>query len=307
LMMPPQQDIEALNACQILPTVTAGREFTLALEWLGMQRGDGYVHALHDGRSPKAAQMLREWATEQYANEKVADPWLIYKPPLVKDPRLPGRKVAFSDRLRETAVFGFSSPLVRMKSKPRPGFAACGEGTTHSLSYPALEIRPLIEIPMLTREAKKAVVGYLPGGYSDKLAPFYEQGEPLLHNDMKPIQYYSAMLRDLDAGHVFDVDLGSGALCIACMMANIGYTGVAHNEGHLNFVDQILDRCMLALLSNEKHGLEGSPEGLAPTMLQQYFGSTIAEGTRFIGTSRAASGTKASESDAGSEASDSDL
>ena len=105
---------------------------------------------------------------------------------------------------------------------------------------------------MLTRGAKKEVVGYLPGGFSEKIAHFYEQGEPLLHKDLKPIQYYSAMLRDLDSGHVFDVDLGSGTLCIDCMMANIGYTGVAHNEAHLNFVDQVLDRCMLALLSNEK-------------------------------------------------------
>jgi hypothetical protein len=160
---------------------------------------------------------------------------------------------------------------------------------------------------MLTRGAKKEVVGYLPGGFSEKIAHFYEQGEPLLHNDLKPIHYYSAMLRDLDAGHVFDVDVGSGALCIACMMANIGYTGGAHNEAHLSFVDQALDRCMLALLSNGKHGLEGSPEGLAPTMLQQYFGTTIAEGTRFIGTFTSASGAKASDADAAAEASDSDL
>ena len=83
---------------------------------------------------------------------------------------------------------------------------------------------------MLTLEANKAVVGYLPGGFSEKTAHFYEQGEPLLHKDLKPIQYYSAMLRDLDSGHVFDVDLGSGALCIDCMMANIGYTGVAHKR-----------------------------------------------------------------------------
>ena len=51
-------------------------------------------------------------------------------------------------------------------------------------------------------------------------------------------------------------------------------------------------------------GLDGSSDGFAPTLLQQYFGTTLAEGLRFVGENAARQ--KADGDDGGATGEDDD-
>ena len=288
-----------------LPRMTP--ELKLALAWMLTQRGEGTVHAAFDGRSRAVRRKLDAWQEEGWPTESHrADAWVIYTAPLrVRDLRLGGRKVAFADTLRETVYLGFSQPVTRLKSKDRGTITAAGEGTTHALSYTGVPLRPYAELPKLSKTAKEKVLGVAVPEYREKWAIQLANGQPLIFNDIKSIQFYASLFRDLDAAAVIDLSPGSGGAAIACLIAGITYEGVCYNNAHKAFLDTTVDRALVALLTEGlqsesgkatkdgksakdgkagKDGLmyQGIPSEIAPQTLMKYFAATAAEGRRFV-------------------------
>ena len=46
----------------------------------------------------------------------------------------------------------------KLKTKNRESFAACGESTTHELTYSKVPIRPMQSLPRLSKQAKADII-----------------------------------------------------------------------------------------------------------------------------------------------------
>ncbi len=55
-------------------------------------------------------------------------------------------------------------------------------------------------------------------------------------------------MKDIRGAAVFDASPGSGQLARACLENGIAYTGVAKNQQHANWLNNILDRVAIALV-----------------------------------------------------------
>ena len=66
--------------------------------------------------------------------------------------------------------------------------------------------------------------------------------------ERKSLALWSQILEDIRGGAVFDASPGSGQLARACLENGIAYTGVAKNHQHAKWLNNILDRCAIAVV-----------------------------------------------------------
>ena len=229
------------------------KEFTAALAWMTAQRQNNYRHLAFDGRSREIRKELAAWVETNWTEAQLTEVWLTYNAPNVPDFRLSGRKIAWANTLRETGYVGFEQTRVRIKAKERSSVGgACGEASTHDTNYSGLTMRPWEELPKASRNLKQKALGStvaLPTHTSERVLAWLTQGEPFVFNDFKSIQTLCAMFADLDAGHVFDLSVGNCGAAVAAAVAGISYEGVCATEGHKNFAEAVVDRALLALLT----------------------------------------------------------
>ena len=136
----------------------------------------------------------------------------------------------------------------------RDVFNKCGESTNFSRSYSGVPFRNLAEIPRLTSEAKRRILGASAVGEFPKVRvqkEVTEKGHPLLWGEWKPVTLYSSLLRDLQVANVVDMTPGSGAACLAALYSDIFYIGFGHNEAHRDWMQDILQRMFLAMVLNK--------------------------------------------------------
>ena len=82
-----------------------------------------------------------------------------------------------------------------------------------------------------------------------------------------------ALFTDLSLTHVFDITPGSGAAAIAAAILRIQYDGLAMNASHCDWLNQILDKAMFAIIADSKDA-----ESLKiKCELCQYFNANIEE------------------------------
>ena len=63
---------------------------------------------------------------------------------------------------------------------------------------------------------------------------------------------FSTLIRDFQISEVVDMTPGSGAACLASLYSKTPYTGVAHNEKHQTWLQDILQRMFVSMvISND--------------------------------------------------------
>ena len=119
----------------------------------------------------------------------------------------------------------------------------------------------------------------------DKVDEFRaKRGVPLTWLEAKSVSFFMQFYGDLpDVTHVFDLGVGSAAAAIAAWRQGIYYDGVCANPTHKDWLDNLLDRHMYAVVAegigHEK--LPGYDEDLQ-NKVKELFGPQVSEGMRVL-------------------------
>ena len=71
-----------------------------------------------------------------------------------------------------------------------------------------------------------------------------------------------------------DFTPGSGTLATACLMMGVPYHGVASSAAHMGWLQNVLDRRALQVLTDKSWALYTPP---LATLVQEHFGDVLAE------------------------------
>jgi hypothetical protein len=212
-------------------------------EFMLTQLGPADIAIWFDGRSKSWRKQI-EKATEDARNQ--AELWLIHQP----SPRL-GRKISFASEAREVALVSMPLPRTRLTCKVRTEFVCAGETSTHDTTYTGVEPMPWPAMPMVSIEDKAKIHGFEPPLPKPR---FFDttSGLPLFWQERKPISFWQALLKDMDAKCVFDLTPGSGACARAAMSLGISYTCLCRNAEHNSWLQNVLDRAATKTIVQEK-------------------------------------------------------
>ena len=131
----------------------------------------------------------------------------------------------------------------------RDHFTKSGESTNFSRSYTGVPFRNLVEIPRMTDERKKEILGTAAVGAFTRQRvekEVRENGHPLMWGEWKPVQLFSTLYRDFRATEINDFTPGSGAAALAAIYNEIPYQGFCHNPAHLAWLDAHLQQLYVA-------------------------------------------------------------
>ena len=172
------------------------------------------------------------------------------------DVRNPKRKLAWPGNHMETLFLVLPTATKgQRKVVERDLYTKAGEATNFSRSYTGVPFRNLAEIPRVTEDGKKAILGPAAIGAFTKdrvVKEVKERGHPLFWGEWKPVKLFSTLYRDLHITDVVDVTPGSGAACLAAMYNSIPYFGFSINEKHRKwFMDQLQNTFLALVYSKE--------------------------------------------------------
>ena len=159
------------------------------------------------------------------------------------DPRFHQRQTFGSLSNRESLVACLPVPRVRMVSRKRTHFSACGETTTHASTYTSAYVRPWRPLPTLTLEDKEKICEEKMPTYAEEDYPTLANGHPLFWLETKEVELFLALFSDLGAHHIFDLAAGSGAAAMAAAILRIHYEYRARELAQLHFGQSHVCHC----------------------------------------------------------------
>ena len=245
-----------------------------AAKWTTSSRLTNSICLFTDGRTPKIRKAFQDIAEETQTDEqKHFHGEIIYACPHKGDPRFAKTQTFAGLSNRESLVGILPVPKVRMHSKPRSHYSACGEKSTHAATYSNSNVRPWMRLPRLTLEDKEKIVGAQMPTYAEEVFQTLKVGHPLFMGEMKEVEIYLAIFEDLSVTHVFDLAAGSGAAAMAAAILRIHYEGLAMNAEHANWLNRIMDKAMFAIVvdSTDEESLKIKAD------VSQYFNANIEE------------------------------
>ena len=74
-------------------------------------------------------------------------------------------------------------------------------------------------------------------------------GLPLFWQERKSVDFMTRLAKDIMAGAIFDGTPGTGQLARVCLQLGLTYTGVAKNQEHARWLNNLLDRYAIELVS----------------------------------------------------------
>ncbi len=270
-----------------------------AARWATSARQNDTVCAFGDGRSRKIRKAFEDIVEDAQCDEqKQLDICIVYGVPGQKDIRFPKRKT-FAGLYNREAIAGILPvPKVRMSSKTRQHFSACGETSTYATSYTNVSVRRLNRLPRMTVPDKEGIVGFeLPTYPEEVTTSTGTKGHPLFWNETKDIDMFLALFKDLNVHHVLDLTPGSGAAAMAALIMRIGYEGIAMNVGHANWLNRILDKAMFAIIAD---ATDEETKKIQKDVMS-HFSAQIEEARDFLLTDNAMSEEEEEESDVGND------
>ena len=110
-----------------------------------------------------------------------------------------------------------------------------------------------------------------------------QNGHPLFLNELWELEMYLALFQDMSVTHVFDMATGSGAAAMAAAILRIQYDGLAMSKDHCDWLDQILNKAMFAIVVDSKN-----PESfkIKKKELCKYFNANITEARALLALPR---------------------
>ena len=266
------------------PCVEWTDEMSHMLKWLVPHKDNHTMVMLFDGRSKSCRRQLEDWVFTNYPEEtKQAELWVTYAGVTASDdPREPRRRVAFSDTCRECVLVGLPIPKVSMKTKTRPSYTSeGGDVSTHSQIYGAVPKRSLESLPRLLRSEKRDMIG---GGEIEELPKDMADaaddggGQALFWSEVKIVGFLAQVLSDFNVSHVVDLSPASGAVAAAAALNHITCDAFCFNDMHKQWLEGVMDRAMLRVLTQAEGGRLGQGEvcekGFSEE-IKKYFSSSI--------------------------------
>ena len=116
--------------------------------------------------------------------------------------------------------------------------------------------------------------------YDAKIEAQISQGGPLHWGEGKSVPFWCGVVEALDLAHIFDLSVGSGALAMACARSGVGYDGIAANEKHAAWVDNVLDHGVLAALTDPKSAAHDKE---VKGKIESYFATAVEQARRYCG------------------------
>jgi hypothetical protein len=226
--------------------------------------------------------------------------WLQFEPYEEDDFRaLPlSRTLRFSSNLQESLFLAL--PKVKRSSLQAKEDGPDGDDKTgHDMSYHDIKMRSLREMPKLSIDSKKKILGgSVPENYqeaSDKADAFRRiGGVPLAWHETKSVKFLANVLSDLpDVKYVFDLTPGSGAAAIGAWQNNMQYVGICSNASHKAWIENIMDNCMYAVVTRSEQDQEFIDRVL------HSFGTQVDQGIRLLQDEGAEDSEKHVSDDAG--------
>ena len=131
-----------------------------------------------------------------------------------------------------------------------------------------------------------------------------DKGHPFSYHEVKPISFWLNIMEHHKVTHIVDFTPGSGALAVAASGA-MEYEGIAGNDAHRDWLDSIVDRCVMYKAGHDEGYAEqlGSDEGFVEKA-SKYFSGTMMEARRLL-EPVAEDGDEEEEEDEVAESSDS--
>ena len=258
-----------------------------------IQRGDeNTIVAATDARSPKIRLQLQTIVGESQKDEqKYLETHIMYRGvPRKGDFRFPSRKVFGALPNVETVIGVLPVSRVRMRTRSRATFSACGESSTHTRSYSGVDWRTLSSLPRMALGVKDEVTGITSPVHDDLVAKETKtRGHPLFWRETLDVEWHVAFFRDTHATHVFDVSPGSGAAACAAAILNISYEGVAMSAKHAAWLDNIMDKAIFAAIQMRDIATDGkgkvadSPDAKQlQANVVAFFKDLIEEGRKYV-------------------------
>ena len=111
---------------------------------------------------------------------------------------------------------------------------------------------------------------------------FESQGHPFSCNEVKTITFWQTIMEHHGVTHIVDFTPGSGALAVAASGA-MRYEGIAANDAHRDWLDSIVDRCIMYKVGHEDGYAEqlGGDEWFVEKA-SEFFGGTMMEARRLL-------------------------
>jgi hypothetical protein len=246
-----------------------------AAKWSLKSRLANTIALFSNGRSRKIARAFEDIVEAETSDEsRLFFGDVLFSVHAKGDPRFPRRKCFGSLENRDSLTGVLPVAKVRMSSKGRTHYSACGEKSTYASTYSPVGVRPWLRLPKLTLEDKEQCLnGITLPQYSDGDTKALQNGHPLFLNELWELEMYLALFQDMCASHVFDLAPGSGAAAMAAAILRIQYEGLAMSKGHCDWLEKILDKAMFAIIVDSKDAESVRIKG----ELTQYFNANIDE------------------------------
>ena len=192
------------------------------MAFLKAQNGQKDFIAAFDGRMKEC----RKWQEEHLnGRDYLAEVWLLYQGRMTRTGR--ARRTVLGSDSREVAHIGLPCARTKLKVQPRESMNACGESSTFNSTYSGIPLRQAAELPLIQVNSKKDILGVEITEAPDDWTEMHgAKVQPLFWQEGKPIQFWVALLTDLNVKAVFDLTPGSGALAEAAMSLGASYHGV---------------------------------------------------------------------------------
>jgi hypothetical protein len=248
-------------------------------KWMLSVRHPDDLIVVFDGRFSQVRRFFDE-EMAKLNQSFLMDLWIIYATP--KDIRYTTRERAYSNCNREVILV--YRPVTKKKSTcvARQGFNSCGEKSSFDMTYSGVQLRSLGELPKLTAEDKKKMLGTdadVPLSYpGEKDQSMAAEGVPFAWGETKPVAWWAAFFKDLAIDEVFDVTCGSAGAAIGAHYANVQYDGICCNALHQKWCQKLMKQAMFAIIADGGGG--SNPEFIKKIM--HFFGPSVDEGMRML-------------------------
>ena len=267
--------------------------------WILSVRKPDDLIVVFDGRFSQVRRFFDGEMSKLGPQSFVMDMWIIYETP-ENDFRYPKRQLAFSNNNREVVLVYRPVPKKKTTCKARQAFNACGEKSSFDLTYSGVQLRSLGELPKLTPEDKKKILGTeldVPLSYPGEDQPLAVDGVPFAWTETKPVGWLAAFFKELGIDHIFDTTTGSAAAGIAAHYAGIQYDGVCCNPLHKTWNEQVMNQAMFAIIADG--GAGSTPEFVKKIL--HFFGPSVDEGMRMLKVTENDKKQQAANANAGEE------
>jgi hypothetical protein len=121
------------------------------------------------------------------------------------------------------------------------------------------------------------------------------KGHPLFWNEVKEVEVFVALFKDMNVKRVFDLAAGSGAAAMAAGICGVYYEGFGINAAHVSWLNRRLDKAMFAIIADSTD----QESKQLRIDLATYLGPSIEEAREYMSSQRGEEGE--SEEDGGDD------